>query len=146
MEDRTHKTASAGTSEGQPGAVGMGTTTSSACSPSVMLLFRRLEPLPMFPGDLELDALFEDHGVSWLVTEDMVALEWVTYRRCFPAQIPLQPGRGSTGKNALTSNKILLPLPFSRPAVHTFLFSSWTLLTDGLKVVRDDDVVLWTRH
>ena len=23
--------------------------------------------LMMFPGDLELDALFEDHGVSWLV-------------------------------------------------------------------------------
>ena len=37
-------------------------------------------------GDLELDALFEDHAVSWLAIEEMFALEWATYRRCFPAQ------------------------------------------------------------
>ena len=45
--------------------------------------------LLMFPGALDLDALFEDHGMSWLVIEDVFALEWATYRRCFPAQPPL---------------------------------------------------------
>ena len=45
--------------------------------------------LLMFPGDLHLDALFEDHGMSWLVIEDVFALEWATYRRCFPPQPPL---------------------------------------------------------
>ena len=29
----------------------------------------------MYPGDLELDALFEDHGVSSAVIEDMLALD-----------------------------------------------------------------------
>ena len=38
------------------------------------------------PGDLELDVIFEDHGVSWLTIDEMFALELVTYRRCFPAQ------------------------------------------------------------
>ena len=37
-------------------------------------------------GDIELDALFEDHGVSWLAIDEMFALEWATYRRCFQAQ------------------------------------------------------------
>ena len=41
--------------------------------------------------------------------------------------------RGSTGKNALTSHKTLLPSPLSRSTVHTFVFGSWTLLTGGLK-------------
>ena len=37
------------------------------------------------PGDLGL--IFEDHGVSWLLTfDEMFAFELVTYRRCFPAQ------------------------------------------------------------
>ena len=45
--------------------------------------------LPVSLGDLELDALFEGHGVSWLAIDEMFALEWATYRRCFPAQPPL---------------------------------------------------------
>ena len=43
----------------------------------------------MFLGDLRLDALFEDHGVSWMVIEDMFALDRAIYQRCFPAQLPL---------------------------------------------------------
>ena len=31
-------------------------------------------------GDLELDVLFEDHRVSWLVIDDMFALELATSR------------------------------------------------------------------
>ena len=38
------------------------------------------------PGDLELENLFEDHGVSWLIIDEMFALELETYRRSFPAQ------------------------------------------------------------
>ena len=38
------------------------------------------------PGDLERNVLFEDHGGSWLAIHEMLALEWATYRRCFPAQ------------------------------------------------------------
>ena len=48
-----------------------------------------LPALLMFRGDLELDPLFEDHGVSWLVIQDMFALKWATYRRCFLAGPPL---------------------------------------------------------
>ena len=33
----------------------------------------------MFPGDLELDALFEDHGVCFAVDEDMLTLERAVY-------------------------------------------------------------------
>ena len=29
--------------------------------------------------------LFEDRGVSWLAIDEMFALEWAPYRRCFPA-------------------------------------------------------------
>ena len=35
---------------------------------------------------LELDALFEDRGVSWLAFHEMFALVWAPYRRCLPAQ------------------------------------------------------------
>ena len=38
------------------------------------------------PGDLELDVIFEVHGVSWLIIDEMFALELATYRRCFPVQ------------------------------------------------------------
>ena len=41
------------------------------------------------PGDLQLDALFEDHGVFWLAIDEMFPLEWATKRRCFPAKLPL---------------------------------------------------------
>ena len=39
------------------------------------------------PGDLELENVFEDHGVSCLIINEMFALEWATYRRCFPSEI-----------------------------------------------------------
>ena len=39
--------------------------------------------------------------------------------------------RGSTGENALASYVSLRPPLISRPTVPSFLFSSWTLLTDG---------------
>ena len=42
--------------------------------------------VPASPGDLELDALFEDQGVCWLPIDEMFALEWATYWRCFPTQ------------------------------------------------------------
>ena len=31
--------------------------------------------VPASPGDLELDALFEDHWVSWLAIDEMFALD-----------------------------------------------------------------------
>ena len=37
-------------------------------------------------GDLELDALFEDHEVSWMDIDEMFALEWATFRRCLLEQ------------------------------------------------------------
>ena len=80
----------------------------------------------MFPGDMQLDALFEYHGVSWMVIEDMFAFERAIYQRCFPAQLPLS-SRGSTGRSAFTSCKTSLPLLFSRFTVQISLFSTWTL-------------------
>ena len=41
----------------------------------------------MFPGNLELDALFEDPGVSCAIIQDMLALERAVYRRCAPGQL-----------------------------------------------------------
>ena len=43
----------------------------------------------MIPGDLELDALFEDHAVSCAIIEDMLALERAFYWRCTPGQLLL---------------------------------------------------------
>ena len=43
----------------------------------------------MFPGDLELDALFEDHGVCSAVIGDLLNVERAVYRRCTPGQLPL---------------------------------------------------------
>ena len=36
----------------------------------------------MFPGDLELDAVFEDRGVSCTAIEDMLTLERAVYQQC----------------------------------------------------------------
>ena len=41
---------------------------------------------PVSPFGLELENIHEDHGVSWQVVDEMLALELETYRRCFPAQ------------------------------------------------------------
>ena len=38
------------------------------------------------PGDLELENVFEDHGLSWLIIDEMFALELETYRRCLPTK------------------------------------------------------------
>ena len=43
----------------------------------------------MFPGDLKLDALFEDNGVSCAVIKDMLTLERLVYQRCTPGQLPV---------------------------------------------------------
>ena len=76
----------------------------------------------MSPGDLELDALFEDHKVSWLAIDE--SSHWSGRRT----------GGDAIGGNALTSCKTSLPLLLiSRPTVHTFLFSFRTLLTGGLE-------------
>ena len=40
----------------------------------------------VFLGDLELDALFEDHEVCFAVIADLVILERAIYRRCTPGQ------------------------------------------------------------
>ena len=42
------------------------------------------------PGDLELENIFEDHEVSWLITDELIALELETLRRCFPAIAEIQ--------------------------------------------------------
>ena len=39
---------------------------------------------PVSPFCLELENIFEDHGVSWQNIDEMLALEVETYRRCFP--------------------------------------------------------------
>ena len=65
----------------------------------------------MLPGDLELDALFEDHGVSWLVIDDLFVLNFLSHF-----------GRDATGASYVT----LPPLLISRTTVRSFLFSSWT--------------------
>ena len=41
---------------------------------------------PVLPFGLELENIFEDHGVFWQVIDEMLALKVETYRRCFPAQ------------------------------------------------------------
>ena len=41
---------------------------------------------PVSPDDLELENILEDHGVSGQVVDEMLALEWDTFRRCFLAQ------------------------------------------------------------
>ena len=38
------------------------------------------------PLGLELENILEVHGVSWQITDEMIALEVETHRRCFPAQ------------------------------------------------------------
>ena len=35
---------------------------------------------------LQFENILGYHGVSWQVKDEMLALEWETYRRCFPAQ------------------------------------------------------------
>ena len=85
----------------------------------------------MSPGDLELDALFEDHGgyPGW-PSDEMFATGVATYPRCFPAQPPLSFWQRLRRRNALTSH-VTLPLTADPP--HSFLFSFLTLLTGGLK-------------
>ena len=51
----------------------------------------------MFPSDLELDALFEDHGVCFAVVEDMLTLERAVCQQCTPGQLPLS-GRQRTNR------------------------------------------------
>ena len=60
---------------------------SSLCPPALVRQFASV--FLMCLGDLELDALFEDHGASWTVIEEVYALERAVYQRCFPAQLPL---------------------------------------------------------
>ena len=58
----------------------------------------------MFPGDLELDALFEDHGMSCTVIEGMLTLERAVYQRCTLGQLPLcQAYRSSTDESVFAS-------------------------------------------
>ena len=59
-----------------------------------------LSALPVSPGDIALDALFEDQGVSRLPIDEMFTLEWATYPRCFPAQLLAEIQQAG---NALTS-------------------------------------------
>ena len=37
------------------------------------------------PFRLGLENILEDHGVSWKIIDEMLALEVETYRRCFPS-------------------------------------------------------------
>ena len=43
----------------------------------------------MSPFGFELENILEDHGVSWQVIDEMLALEVETCRRCIPAQLAL---------------------------------------------------------
>ena len=51
----------------------------------------------------------------------------------FQRSLLSQPCGGTTGENALTSFVTSLPPLISRPIVHSFRFSSWILLTGGLR-------------
>ena len=42
---------------------------------------------PRHPATLKFENIFEDHGVSWLIINETIALELETHRRCFPAQL-----------------------------------------------------------
>ena len=75
--------------------------------------------------ELELDALFEVHGVSWLVIEDMLTVERGSLS-ALHSNFLSQTDTGSTGKSALTSCNTSVPPLLSRPTVHISLFSSWT--------------------
>ena len=89
----------------------------------------------MFSGNLELDTLFEDHGVSCAIVEDMLALERAVNQRCTPGQLPFSDRqRGPRGRSALASWRTSLPPLFSRLTLQTSVFSSWTSLIRGLKV------------
>ena len=41
---------------------------------------------PVSHFDFALENILEDHGVSWQIVDEILALEVETYRRCFPAQ------------------------------------------------------------
>ena len=80
------------------------------------------------PGDLELDDLFKDHGVSWLAIDEKFALEWATYR-CFPAQPPLSTLRYNKRKCAHLLRDLAATIDPPLPTVHSLPFSSWTWLS-----------------
>ena len=88
----------------------------------------------MFPGDLELelDGLFENHGVTCRVIENMLTLQRAVYQRCTPAQLPLSDRQRFHIQKCVASCKTSLS-PFSRLTVLTSLFSSWTSPMCGLK-------------
>ena len=87
----------------------------------------------MFPGDQQLDALFEDHGVLVLSLRTFLHLSGQSVGGAFQRNLLFRQTGGSTGENGPTCCKTSSPPPLSRPAVHTFLFSSWILLTGSLK-------------
>ena len=79
----------------------------------------------MFPGDFErqfaseLDALFEDHGVSWPSTRCSHWSERPT-GGAFQRNLLSHCGKDTTGGKALTSFVTLLLLLISRSTVHSF--------------------------
>ena len=83
------------------------------------------------PGDLELENIFEDRGVSWLIIDELFALELETYRRCFPAQPVSLHYRDATGASALTSCETSPLQPTCRLTGHSSPSSFWTRLTNG---------------
>ena len=93
--------------------------------------------LPVSPGDLELGALFKDHGVSWLAIDEMFTLEWATYRRCFPAQPPLSALQRYNRRKCAHLLRDLATTADLPPTVHSVPFSFWTLLT-GVRKGRND--------
>ena len=82
------------------------------------------------PGDLELENIFEDHEVSWLIIDEMFALELETYRRCFPCDC-----RTTTGASAPTSCETS---PLCRLTVHSSP-SSFKDLTHRWWTEREDN-------
>ena len=90
----------------------------------------------LFSGVVELDALFEDHGVCCAVVADMLTLERAAHHRCTPRDRYLsQTDTGPTGRNALASWQISLPPPFSRHTLQISILNFWTSLTRGPKGV-----------
>ena len=76
---------------------------------------------------LELEDILEDHGVSWHVIDEMLALEVETHRRCFPTQPALSALQRYAGRKCAFLLRDLAAAANLPP--HGALFSQFLDLT-----------------
>ena len=80
----------------------------------------------MFPGDLVLDTLFEDNGVSCMNIEDLLTLERAVYQQCTPGQLPLSDRQRFNTQKCVRFLQDLVAAAVLRHTVQVSPFSSWT--------------------